>query len=117
MEIRSSGTTERPSKGHESLNAVGGLRHGFVLPNAKGNPSGCSQGPIYGAIAVLISFEFRAPEPGIGFGPRCVLWADVPEASIDVHGDPFGGKDEVRFGSYETASQETVKPESESAGM
>jgi hypothetical protein len=55
-----------------------------------------AQGSCDLSVSLLVAGQFLQPVRSIGLRRVAALWASVPEAPVDEHGDPLGAKEEVR---------------------
>ncbi len=74
-----------------------------MLPDSKNSPTGLPKTAGLPLVPVLVLGEFGQPILLIRFGIRRVLWAAVPEASIDKDSDSLGRKDDVDIDPFDAA--------------
>jgi hypothetical protein len=67
-----------------------------MLPKPKNHPPFALESLVDHQIPPHVRFELSVPEITIGFGFGSVLWASVPETSVNKHGDLLRPKDKIR---------------------
>lgn len=77
------------------MNSLSGIEGILVLPDPQADPSGFSKLLIGFLITLSISPHLLRPELSIRGSDGVVLWAPVPEASVDEDCDPRPPEDEV----------------------
>lgn len=78
---------------------VGGFFRCLMLPDAHHRPAGFAKRCVYPSIPGDVCLELRAPELRVGLRPGRVLRTAMPEAAIDVDGDPLLQEHEVGAGA------------------
>jgi len=73
-----------------------------VLPRPQDAPTGVGERLVYGEVAGNVALELRTPVVGVGLRLSSVLWASVPEATVDEYGESRASKDDV--GSDDTVA-------------
>jgi hypothetical protein len=58
-----------------------------VRPRADNYPAFTAKAVVCVAITLLVRVDFRTPELRVLLWPRRVLWAAMPEATVDENGD------------------------------
>lgn len=69
----------------------------LVFPEAHHRPASLGQHCVVSPVSRLVALNFRRPKLRIGDGPRCMLWAAVPEASVHEYGQPESWEHHVRL--------------------
>lgn len=78
---------------NDSVDPLGCIVGGFVLPDPQHIPTQCGQSFVGIAITLLVGFDLFSPKFGVPFWPGSMLRASMPEASID--GNYSGSPDRV----------------------
>jgi len=66
-----------------------------VLPRPQDAPAGVCKRFVHGAVAGNVALELRTPVVGVGLRLSSVLWASVPEATVDEYGESRASKHDV----------------------
>lgn len=75
---------------------VGSVVDGFVLPDSDDQPACCGQPRVGISVAFAIPLDLAWPVPLVCMrGSRSVLWASVPEATVNEHSDLCRTKHDV----------------------
>lgn len=69
-----------------------------MLPDPDNCPAGVGQCLVGAAVASHVRVELLLPPGAVGLWHRAVLWAAMPEASVDEHGDLRPYEDDVGLG-------------------
>lgn len=96
------------------FDAIRGLSGVLVLPHLHHGPACLCDLPPSRSVAASVGVNLGGPEVRIGLRNRVVLRATVPEAPIDVHGQPQAGKHDVGGTAY-VAERRTVHEEPEAS--
>jgi hypothetical protein len=87
-----------------------------MRPDANTDPTPTHQLPVGICVAPHVLFDLLAPPGGVRLRPCAVLWATVPEAAVDEHGDTCRSEHEV--GASSTIDERrTVYGETEAKPM
>src|SRR4051794_13117893 len=87
-----------------------------MLPNANHSPTGFAQSGVRVSIAADVAIELRPPPVGVPRGRRAVLRARVPEAAVEVDGNPSPRKHQVSA-PPKTNDRRAIDPVPKSQGM
>jgi hypothetical protein len=93
------------------LDPVHGRRRVLVLPHPHDDPSVSGECTIVPRVSFPSGLDLGSPPFGIGLRRDGVLWAPVPEASVDLYRDPRTAQNDV----WSTGEVPDVHSESESA--
>lgn len=85
----------------------------LVLPHAQHQPTLFTQQTVTAAIPLPIGVDFVAPPLGVGLRRCAVIRAAVPEASVDLDGEPRPAEEDV----WPTWHSADVDPESEPSSV
>jgi hypothetical protein len=69
----------------------------FMLPNSHNTPSALPKNAPHANIAHPIRRNLPPPIGFVAFGHSQMLWATMPKAAVNKHGDTFFLKNEVRL--------------------
>ena len=67
-----------------------------MLPQAKNGPSGGPQGGVAASVASEVCGQLPLTNQAVAVRKPSVLWATMPEASVNKNGEPLLPKDEIR---------------------
>ncbi len=94
---RSAGTLLRTA-GDSDLDCVDDRRGVLMFPEPENDPTGILEGLGGLCIPFLVADELRLPVLGVPDRVGAVNRAGMPEATIEVYGDPHSGEDDVGAG-------------------